>query len=93
MSSQFADGERRKVKRRALMALTTVLFLLLVSGPLGYMWLEDMSFFDALYMTVITVTTMGFREVKEMGLGRKLLTLFIIVVGVSSLFLLISSLI
>jgi len=69
MSDRAAGGEREKIRRRAILALATVLFILLAAGPLGYMLLEDMSFADAFYMTVITVFTVGFREVKELGPG------------------------
>lgn len=93
MGERLTVGERGKIRRRAILALVTVLFVLLVIGPLGYMLLEGMSFSDAFYMTVITVFTVGFREVKELGTGGRFLTISIIIVGVSSLFFLISSLI
>jgi voltage-gated potassium channel len=93
MSDRAAGGEREKIRRRAILALATVLFILLAAGPLGYMLLEDMSFADAFYMTVITVFTVGFREVKELGPGGRALTISIIIFGVSSLFFLISTLI
>ncbi len=32
----------------------------LAVGTIGYMWLSHYSFIDAVYMTVITVTTVGF---------------------------------
>ena len=37
------------------------LFFLVITATIGYMILESMTFTDALYMTVITVTTVGFR--------------------------------
>jgi hypothetical protein len=44
--------------RGALFALATIT----VSGVLGYMVFEGWSLTDALYMTVITLTTVGYRE-------------------------------
>lgn len=37
--------------------------LLLIIGTVGYMILSDVDIVDALYMTVITVSTVGFGEV------------------------------
>ena len=48
--------------RQALLAL----FALTLVGVAGYMTLAHMSFMDALYMTVITLTTVGFREVQPL---------------------------
>ena len=39
---------------------------------------------DALYQTVTTITTVGFRELSEFGTGEKVFTIILIVVGVST---------
>lgn len=52
-------------------------------GVLGYMLLFGYSFVDALYMTTITISTIGFGEVHPFGVGEKLFTIGLIV---SSLF-------
>ncbi len=49
-------------------------------GTLGFVLIEeDMSFLDAFYMTIITVSTVGFSEVKELSAGGKLFTIFLII--------------
>lgn len=55
--------------------------LVLVLGTAGYMVL-GLSFLDAVYQTVTTVTTVGFREVGEFGTAEQVFTIFLIVVGV-----------
>jgi Ion channel len=40
-----------------------VLGVLVVVGTIGYHTLEDMTILDALYMTVTTISTVGFGEV------------------------------
>lgn len=65
--------------------IITVAFLLIVSGGVvGYMLLEDMAALDALYMTVITVSTVGFREVQPLDSAGQWLTVALIIGGVSS---------
>jgi voltage-gated potassium channel len=45
------------------------------------MVIEELSFLDALYMTVITLATVGFREVKELSEVGKVFTIVLIVLG------------
>jgi len=48
-----------------------VLFIIAVTGILGFMFMEDHTFAEALYMTVITISTVGFGHIKpisELGL-------------------------
>ena len=39
---------------------------------------------DALYQTITTITTVGFRELTEFGTGEKIFTIILIVIGVST---------
>lgn len=52
--------------------------LILVSGWAGYQYVFGYSFIDALYQTIITVSTTGFREVHEFGEGEKIFTIGLI---------------
>ncbi len=55
---------------------------LLTFGVVGYVVIEGWSFIDALYMTVTTVTTVGFREVQPLGDGGRIFTIFLVLFGV-----------
>lgn len=58
------------------------LFLLVIIvcvGTIGFVIVEDWSFFDAFYMTIITVSTVGFNEVNELSMGGKMFTSFLII--------------
>jgi len=69
------------------MATAGALFLgLLAFGVAGYALIEGWSFLDALYMTVTTVSTVGFREVKPLSTGGQVFTLLLIVFGVGVFF-------
>ncbi|MCO5724895.1 potassium channel family protein [Robiginitalea marina] len=50
----------------------------LIMGVLGYRYISDFSWIDALYMTVITVTTVGFREIRPLSASEQLFTIVLI---------------
>ncbi len=52
-------------------------------GTIGYYLFEDMGLFDALYMTIITVSTVGFSEIKPLSQGGRIITMIIIIFGIS----------
>ena len=54
-----------------------------VFGTAGYMGF-GFTLLDALYQTVTTITTVGFRELTVFGTGEKVFTIILIVVGVST---------
>lgn len=55
---------------------------ILIGGTVGYCLLEGWSLFDSLYMTIITVTTVGFGEVRPLSpLGRSF-TIILLLFGV-----------
>jgi voltage-gated potassium channel len=59
-----------------------ILLLILIVGTAGYMLLENWSLLDSLYMTVITITTVGYREVAQVSVPGQVFTIFIIFLGV-----------
>jgi hypothetical protein len=65
--------------RYAVAALGVVLTI----GTAGYMLL-GFGFLDALYQTVTTVTTVGFREVQPLGPAGQVFTIALILVGVGT---------
>ena len=71
---------QKRVFRRFLFPIIS-LTLLLVAGTAGYRWLERMGTIDALYMTVITISTVGFGEVKPLSPIGRLFTIGLIFSG------------
>ncbi len=55
-------------------------------GTVGYMIIEHWGFLDALYMTVIVLTTIGFAEVKELSDEGRVFTIALAVTGIGAIF-------
>ena len=68
-------------KTRNFIFAATMLILVLSMGTAGYMILEQWNFLDSLYMTVITISTVGFSEVKPVSDQGRILTMTILVSG------------
>ena len=65
------------------LAVSIILSLIiLITGTTGYMIIEDWGFLDALYMTVITISTVGYREVNQVGSIGRIFTIFVVFTGV-----------
>lgn len=54
-----------------------------IIGALGYVLIEGWSFLDGLYMTVITLSTIGYGEVHPLSSSGRLFTIVLIFVGLS----------
>ncbi|WP_230936965.1 potassium channel family protein [Psychroserpens luteolus] len=68
-------------KGKIYTAVLLLLFLLII-GVLGFKIISDYSWVDSLYMTVITVTTVGFGEVQPLDDNAKVFTIFLIMASV-----------
>ncbi len=71
-----------KFFRSRIYLAESLVAIVLIIGVLGYRFISDYSWTDAVYMTVITVTTVGFSEVKPLGPEAKLFTVFLIISSV-----------
>jgi len=59
-----------------------LLFTIIASGTLCYTFLEDMTPFEAFYMTMITISTVGFSEIKPLSILGRSITILIIISGI-----------
>ena len=59
-----------------------LLVMVLLFGVFGYRFLSDYTWIDAFYMTIITVTTVGFSEVRPLDAEAKIFTVVLIVTSV-----------
>ncbi len=67
---------------RRLLWGVIALFVITVAGTIGYILIEDWSFLDSIYMTVVTITTVGYDEVHPLSEGGKIFSIFLMVGGV-----------
>jgi len=58
-----------------------LLLIMILIGTVGYHLIEGWPFLDCLYMTVITIFTVGFKEVKELSSLGQVFTIFVIFGG------------
>lgn len=68
-----------------------IFFLILIGGCIGFVVIEGWDVLEALYMTVITLTTVGFQEVHPLSPAGKIFTMFLIVSGVGFILYFLSS--
>jgi len=89
MLANSLQGLNRRIRNiladpvRGLELSLLLLLALLAGGTLGYMLIEDMPVIDAAYMTIITVTTVGFGEVRPLSSVGRIFTSFLILTGVA----------
>ncbi|MCP4900267.1 MAG: potassium channel protein [bacterium] len=79
---------RMRVIGRSVLAVIAIMMI----GTIGYMLIEGMGVLDALYMTTITVTTIGFREVFPLSDAGRLFTILMAFGGIGVILLIGSSL-
>ncbi len=77
------SSTRRALIKQLAIAVAVVSVVLLF-GTCGYFFFGKWSFIDSLFMTVITVTTIGFKEVQPLGDNGKLFTIFLSLAGVGA---------
>jgi voltage-gated potassium channel len=69
-----------------LMTLAVLLLGVVAAGTVGYVLIARSSWIDALYMTVISVTTVGYREVFPLTGAGKIFTMALIITGLGLVF-------
>lgn len=75
----------RRLARRAVL-VAGLLALTLAVGTVGFCVIERFSPFDAFYMTLITITTVGYQEVHMLSRAGRIFNSFLILFGVSAMF-------
>lgn len=76
----------RRLLRRILLIIGLLSFILLV-GTSGFVFIEDYSWFDGFYMTLTTITTVGYAEIRPLSHAGRVFNAFLITFGTASMFI------
>ena len=81
--TEASKGDHR-IRFQGPIFAALLLISIVAGGTIGYMLIEGWSAWDAFYMTVITVTTVGYKEVHDLSWAGQAFTILIIVSGVGA---------
>ena len=72
--------------RRRFLISCIMLSVFVSAGCVCYMLIERVGLLEAAYMTIITISTVGFKEVFELSAPGKVFTMFLVMLGVGSVY-------
>jgi voltage-gated potassium channel len=72
------------MKYPRLIVALFMFIMILAFGTLGYHVVEGMGLFESFYMTIITVSTVGFSEIKQFSEAGRVITIIVIVTGIGA---------
>ena len=81
---KLSDFEKEISLYKTLRGPVVLIVGTIVFGVLGYEIIEGWSLFESLYQTVITLSTVGFMEIKEVSQGGRIFTIILIAFGIGS---------
>src|SRR6266849_3569201 len=71
---------------KRLLFIVGLLTAAILIGTLGFVLVEDWSVFDSFYMTLITLTTVGYGEVHPLSFHGRVFASFLMLIGVTTVF-------
>ena len=73
-----------KELREKLLLAFLLIFFVISFGTLGYMLIEGWNLLDSLYMTIITLASVGYKEIHDLSVDGKIFTIVLIIGGVGT---------
>jgi voltage-gated potassium channel len=74
----------QELKRRMIFSFGLIVFVISF-GTAGYMVVEKWNWLDSIYMTIITLTTVGFKEVHDLSFNGKIFTIMLVIGGAGTM--------
>ncbi|MFH1998278.1 MAG: potassium channel protein [Planctomycetota bacterium] len=84
IKTSLTSGMSRHPGLSRYIAALCTLVVVVAAGTIAYVQVEDWGVFPAFYQTLIVISTLGIRQVKEMSRGGEIITLLLIVGGVGA---------
>src|SRR5262249_16720633 len=83
-----APYNRRAVQSfvKRLLFITGLVAFSIFIGTIGFVWVEGWSLFDSFYMTLMTLTTVGYGEVHPLSFHGRLFASLLMMIGVTTVF-------
>jgi len=78
------------IRKKLFLSIWLIIFIN-AFGVIGYMMIEGWNFRDSLFMTVITITTVGYAEVHDLTPAGEIFTIVLLIVGVGIILYLLGS--
>ncbi len=79
-------GPMERTLARRIIVIGGLLFFTVLAGTAGFVVVERYTPFDAFYMTLITITTVGYQEIRPLSHSGRIFNSFLILFGVSVMF-------
>jgi len=83
--SSLIRPDRRLLRRAVFVA--ALLSVMLCIGTSGFVLIEGYSAFDAFYMTLVTITTVGYEEIHPLSHAGRIFNSFVILFGIAVIFI------
>ncbi len=88
----FSDKIFLMSNTKKILTLFTILAVIISIDVIGYMLIEGVRLLDALFMTFISITTVGYGEVFPLTVAGRLFTIWVILSGLSTFFYIVGTL-
>ena len=73
----------KELRKRLILAMA-LLALVVSFGTAGYMVIERWNLLDSVYMTIITLASVGYKEIHDLSLNGRIFTIVLIIIGLGS---------
>ncbi|HEY95949.1 MAG TPA: two pore domain potassium channel family protein [Dehalococcoidia bacterium] len=80
---------KNKIMSSYILFLLPILVILI--GSIGFMLLEDLSFIDAVYLTIVTISTVGYGDLHPTATASKMFGIVIIIFGIGTFLTIVSN--
>ena len=77
---------------KRLRILLSLPIVVLIIGTSGFMLLEKLSFIDAIYFTIVTISTVGYGDIHPTTLAGKIFGIVLIFIGIGTFLSIVTSL-